>query len=167
MFPRGCGASKAISSDSNGGFKQEATDFATKDQPTKPSFTEPPSSDQKTLDEKLRSGELLMRHRRGGVSSERVQAKTEDAASDAHTIFASRIKSAGDTEKDPKTRAMLLCATSSCVLFKGMSDTQIDMIIDVRAPPRHRVLAPASHSLHVWSLLPKAKPVSGRVPGCR
>ena len=57
---------------------------------------------QKSLDDKIRDGEIGARTRRYGVSSEQSSSSSGNAAS-ARAAFESRLKQAGDVSKDKKT----------------------------------------------------------------
>jgi cGMP-dependent protein kinase len=107
----------------------------------KPSFKreQRPSFDlydhnQKSMDERLVDGSLG-RRRRGGVSAE----GGADSANivTARASFEARMNAqAGETQKDPATRSMLVGAIEKSVLFSGMTEAQRELIVDVMTSAR-------------------------------
>jgi hypothetical protein len=95
-------------------------------------------TNQKTLDERIRDGEMDTRNRRGGVSADGGQSNVDmgEAAANARARFEARLTTAHDNAKpDGRTRARLSEAIEKSILFSGMSEEQKEMIIDV-PPPR-------------------------------
>ena len=92
---------------------------------------------QKSLDEKLNDGTLLSRARRMGVSAAGSDGEAGGAsASTRRAAFEARLKTSGETYKDPETRAMLYDAIDKSILFSGMTEAQRAMIVDVMVSVR-------------------------------